>query len=121
MARAVPIFRIFDYQKVVEFYVGWLGFKLDWEDKPANAPVYLQVSLNGITIHLSEHYGDCSAGARIHIEDFAGLKEYHAELINKNYKFMRPGLGTAGYDKSTLCMEVVDPFGNRITFTEKTK
>jgi hypothetical protein len=27
----VPIFRIFDYKKATEFYVDWLGFKIDWE------------------------------------------------------------------------------------------
>ncbi|MEI3789480.1 MULTISPECIES: glyoxalase superfamily protein [unclassified Chryseobacterium] len=25
--RIIPILRIFDYQKAVEFYVDWLGFK----------------------------------------------------------------------------------------------
>lgn len=28
---AVPILRIFDRDKAVEFYVGYLGFTLDWE------------------------------------------------------------------------------------------
>ncbi len=119
MATGIPIFRIFDYQKVIEFYVDWLGFKIDWEDKPENAPIYMEISYNGIVIHLSEHHGDCSAGARLHIENFDGLKEYHKQLLDKKYKFMRPGIETTPYNKDTLCMEVIDPFGNRLTFTGK--
>ena len=114
---ARPIFRIFDYTKTLEFYVDWLGFKIDWEDKPANAPVYMQVSLDDIIIHLSEHHGDCSPGARVHIENFVGLKEYHKKLLDKQYKFMRPGIGKTPWNSKTYCMEVIDPFGNRLTFT----
>ncbi len=29
--KVIPILRIFDYQKAVEFYVDWLDFKIDWE------------------------------------------------------------------------------------------
>ena len=117
MATAISIFRIFDYAKTIEFYAGWLGFTVDWEDKPDNSPVYMQVSLQGIVIHLSEHYGDCTPGARIHIEDFSGLKEYHSQLLAKEYKYMRPGINTTPWNSETLCMEVIDPFGNRLTFT----
>ena len=28
-----PFFRIFDYQKVLEFYEDWLGFTIDWEHR----------------------------------------------------------------------------------------
>ena len=117
MATARPIFRIFDYTKVIEFYVDWLGFTIDWEDKPKDAPVYMQVSLQGIVLHLSEHYGDCSPGGRIHIEDFVGLKAYHKQLLDKKYKFMNPGIGKTPWNPKTLCMEVIDPFGNRLTYT----
>ncbi len=57
VTKVIPILRIFDYKRAIEFYIDWLGFKIDWEDKPANAPVYLQVSLHDIELHLSEHHG----------------------------------------------------------------
>jgi hypothetical protein len=114
---ARPIFRIFDYSKAPEFYVYWLGFKIDWEDKPEKASVYLQISLDDIVLHLTEHHGDCSAGARVHIENFPRLKEYHKMLLDKNYQFNRPGIGVTPWDSKTYCMEVIDPFGNRLTFT----
>ena len=117
MAIARPIFRIFDYAKAIEFYIDWLGFTIDWEDKREGAPIYIQVSLNGVVLHLSEHYGDCTPGARVHIEDFKGLRKYHKQLIDKNYKYYRPELDKALWNKETLTMQVGDPFGNRLTFT----
>ena len=119
MATAIPIFRIFDYQKALEFYIQWLGFAIDWEHKPENSPIYLQVSLNDIILHLSEHHGDCSPGARVHVENFKEIRKYHKELIAKNYKYNRPGIEKAFYDPEILSMQVIDPFGNRITFTGK--
>jgi hypothetical protein len=112
-----PVFRIFDYGKSIEFYVNWLGFNVDWEDKPSDGPVYMQVSLGDIVIHLSEHYGDASPGARVLIEDFPGLEEYHKDLLGKHYKYMNPGLGKTPWNDKTRLMEVIDPFGNRLTFT----
>lgn len=116
MAAITPIFRIFDYDKAIEFYVEWLGFKIDWEDKPENAPVYMQISLEGIIIHLTEHHGDCTPGARAYISGFSNLKDYHTELFNKQYKYNRPGLEKSPWNKDNLCMDVTDPFGNRLSF-----
>ena len=57
--RAVPIFRIFSIDKAREFYLDFLGFKIDWEHRfEPDFPVYMQVSRDGLAIHLSEHHGD---------------------------------------------------------------
>ncbi len=115
----VPVFRIFDYQKAIEFYVGWLGFKIDWEHRfDDNSPIYMQISKDGIILHLSEHHGDCSPGSRVYIET-TGVKEYHEELISKNYKYNKPGLEIASWN--ALCMDLIDPFSNKLTITEKIK
>jgi hypothetical protein len=116
MATITPIFRIFDYEKAIEHYVNWLGFKIDWEDKPTGAPVYMQISLDDITVHLTEHYGDCTPGARAYIDKFEGLTDYHQILLNKEYKYNRPGLEKTPWNPGTLCMDVIDPFGNRLSF-----
>jgi catechol 2,3-dioxygenase-like lactoylglutathione lyase family enzyme len=119
LANITPIFRIFDYDKAIEFYITWLGFSIDWEDKPDSAPHYLQVSLNGIRLHLTEHHGDCTPGARAYIDQFEGLKEFHIKLLAKPYKFNRPGLEASPFAENEVCMEVIDPFGNRLTFYGK--
>ena len=41
--RTIPLLRIFDLEKAKEFYVGFLGFAVDWEHHfDQSAPAYLQ-------------------------------------------------------------------------------
>ena len=63
--RTVPIFRIFSLEKAREFYLDFLGFKVDWEHRfEPDAPVFMQVSRDGLVLHLSEHFGDGTPGSR---------------------------------------------------------
>ena len=113
----IPILRIFDVAKAKEFYIDWLEFTIDWEHTfDENAPVYMQISKEHITIHLSEHYGDGTPGAGIFIW-CTGLETFQKRLLDKNYKYFRPGLETTFYN--SLCMTVLDPFGNKLSFNEK--
>ena len=47
------------------------------------------------------------------------IEALHAELISKKYKYLRPGIEIAPW--KAKCMEVIDPFGNRIRFNEDLK
>jgi len=38
------------------------------------------------------------------------------EITSRNYKYLRPGIETAFY--GARCMQVINPFGNRIRFNE---
>lgn len=116
LQQAIPLLRIFDLAKAEEFYITWLGFKSDWQHRfEDNAPVYWQISKDNLVLHLTEHHGDCSPGAKVFI-NCTDLTTYHAELIAKNYRYNRPGLETAFW--GALTMEVNDPFGNRLLFNE---
>ena len=118
LQKAIPLLRIFDLSKAEEFYIDWLGFQSDWQHRfEPDLPVYWQISKNNLVLHLTEHHGDCCPGAKVFVE-CNGLQIYHAELLAKNYRFNRPGLETAPWN--ALTMEVVDPFGNRILFSEST-
>ena len=115
--RVIPILRIFSVEKAREFYVGYLGFKVDWEHRYEPAlPLYMQVSRDGLILHLSEHYGDGSPGANIHI-DFEDVRGLHAELSAKNYNYLRPGLEEDS-PWGGVQLNLIDPFGNRIAFGE---
>jgi catechol 2,3-dioxygenase-like lactoylglutathione lyase family enzyme len=115
--RVIPILRIFDFPKAREFYLDFLGCVIDWEHgDDEGLPRYLQVSRGELRLHLSEHHGDASPGARVFIEA-AGLAELHAELSAKNYKHNRPGLEKTPW--GSLELEVIDPFGNRLSFNER--
>ncbi|WP_370897827.1 glyoxalase superfamily protein [Chryseobacterium gossypii] len=115
--QIIPILRIFDYQKTVEFYIDWLGFEIVWEHRfEDNAPVYIEVRKDGIVLHLSEHHGDGTPGIRVFIWG-EGIPEYHKELINREYRYNRPGLEKTFYN--AVAFTVDDPFGNKIIFNEK--
>jgi len=116
--RAVPILRIFDESKAKEFYLGFLGFKLDWEHRFGdNFPLYAQVSRSGLILHLSEHHGDASPGATV-VGTMHGVREYQKELAGKDYTYFKPGVEEQAWG---LVMSVTDPFSNRIRFTEPPK
>ena len=63
MLIVMPIFRISDYQQAVTFCINWLGFRIDWEDRPANDPLYMQVSRGSIVLHLAAHEAECDSMA----------------------------------------------------------
>lgn len=121
MARVIPIMRIFDYAKTIQFYIDWLGFDIVWEHKPEGNPVYMRIAKDDAVIDLSEHHGDSSPGTRITITDFKGIKAYHAQLIAREYKYMKPGLERASWNPDVLLMTVIDPFHNSIVFEESTQ
>jgi hypothetical protein len=114
--QTIPLLRIFDVPRARDFYVGFLGFKVDWEHSfDAIAPVYMQVSRANCVLHLTEHHGDCCPGATVFIR-ITGLDQFHQELTAKNYPYMRPGIEIAPWNAKV--MEVTDPFGNRLRFNE---
>ncbi len=115
--QTIPILRIFDVAKAREFYVDYLGMSVDWEHQfEGVSPVYMQVSRAGLTLHLSEHHGDCCPGSTVFVW-MTGIEEFHQQLMTKNYGYLRPGLETTFY--KAKCVEVTDPFGNRIRFNER--
>lgn len=115
MLRVIPILRIFDEAKAREFYVGFLGFTIDWEHRfDTNAPLYMQVSRGDCLLHLSEHYGDASPGSAVRL-DTTELDAFHTELSAKQYKYARPGINEQPWGRE---VSVRDPFGNRLIFAE---
>ena len=114
LGTITPILRIFDVAKAHEFYIGFLGFEVQFEHRfEDNAPLYTGVSRDGCVLHLSEHHGDGTPGSHIRIEttDIAGL---HHELTERNYRFARPGLEETPWKTKEVTVD--DPFGNRLTF-----
>jgi catechol 2,3-dioxygenase-like lactoylglutathione lyase family enzyme len=117
--RTVPIFRIFALEKAREFYLDFLGFKVEWEHRfEPDAPVFMQVSRAGLAINLSEHHGDGTPGSIVYVY-MTGVKALHRELNDKKYRHNRPGLQQQDWGMTELT--VTDPFNNRITFGERTE
>lgn len=118
LSNPVPVLRIFDEAKAREFYLGFLGFALDWEHRfEDNFPVYMQVSRDGCVIQLTEHHGDSSPGALLQIET-ADVDALAAELRDRNYKYAKPG-DPAEQPWGVREIKIADPFGNHLNFFER--
>lgn len=115
-AMVVPVLRIFDEAKAREFWCGYLGFNVDWEHRfEPGMPLYMQVSRGGIALHLSEHHGDSTPGSVVFVR-MRGLAHFQSELSAKAYKYLRPGIQEQSWGMRE--MTVIDPFGNRVRFSE---
>lgn len=114
---SVPILRSFDEKKAKEFYLAFLGFKIDWEHRfEDNTPLYMQLSKSDCIIHVSEHHGDASPGTSLRITT-QHLDAYHQELLAKQYKHARPGIQLMPW--GTRDMAISDPFGNKLIFNQE--
>jgi catechol 2,3-dioxygenase-like lactoylglutathione lyase family enzyme len=111
---AVPILRSFDEAKAKAFYVDLLGFTLDWEHRfEPGFPLYMQVSRDGLRLHVSEHHGDATPGSTTYVY-VLGLDALHAELSGRG---SRAGI-EPGPTPNMRVLSVWDPFGNRLRFAE---
>ena len=112
-----PLLRMFDIPATRAFYIDYLGFSVDLEHRFEPAlPLYMQVSRNGVRLHLTQHHGDCCPGAAVRI-DCDDVEALHAELKAKTYNFLRPGIETPFWGGKE--MTLLDPSGNRLIFVER--
>lgn len=138
MAKVIPVFRIFDYDKAFQFYQDWLGFKIDhgdWSNDEEDSG-YVNISRGDITLQLTanKYY---APGAGILIDDFENVEKYYTHLAAKLFDYdvqdlglfreyydelMDPDYKGADYEYKFLMeddfLEIVDPFGNRLSFNE---
>jgi uncharacterized glyoxalase superfamily protein PhnB len=99
----------------LEFYVDFLGFKIDWQHRfEKNFPLYLQISRGECVLHLSEHHGDSTPGSALRIETDE-LEAFQQQLLAKEYAFARPQIQAMPWGSQD--MTISDPFGNRLVFT----
>ena len=96
-------------------YVDFTGFNVNWEHRfEPDTPLYMEIERSGMTLHLSEHFGDAAIGAAVFIrlDDIAAL---HAELNDKKYRHARPMVVQQDWSQ---VMQIDDPIGNRLRFVQ---
>lgn len=114
----VPILRIFDVSKAREFYLGYLGFSVEFEHRfHDSAPLFMGIQRDSVRIFLSEHHGDGTPGTHVRV-DIDGVASLCQELAAKGYRYMNPSIIEQEWGQRELT--VVDPFNNRLTFSEPT-
>ncbi len=110
-----PILRIFDEEKAKEYYISFLGFKIDWEHRfEENYPLFCQISRGKLVLHLSGHHGDASPGSSVFV-NMKGLADFQKELLAKEYKHAKPAIVEQPWGFE---MKITDPFNNSIRFSE---
>lgn len=110
----VPVFRSFDETKAREFYCDFLGGEVQWEHRfEPSLPLYMEVKILDLVIHLTEHHGDASPGSTIRVL-VDGIEELRQDLIAKKYSNARPGIEEQEWGMRE--MTIHDPFGNKIIF-----
>ncbi len=113
--KGIPTFRILDYKKATDFYIDGLGFNIDWEHRfGPKEPVYMQISRNGLTLHLSENKR-FDAGVIVFV-DCKELNEFYSDVNSRksDIELSKP----EKTNWQTIQMEIEDPFGNLLRFNE---
>jgi catechol 2,3-dioxygenase-like lactoylglutathione lyase family enzyme len=116
--QVIPAVRITDYAVSKAFYIDGLGFQINWEHRfEPNFPVFMEVSREGLTIHLTEHAGDCQVGGLVHFY-VLDVDAWYAELIAN-------GVAIAEAPNENLpglrLMTVRDPDGNQLRICTRLK
>lgn len=114
--HVVPVLRIFDETAALDFYVGYLGFRVDWRNETGgHEPLYAQLSRGDARVHLSGHHGDGSPGSGVLVPVPDAL-DLQLTLKAKEYAYAHPGIEDRPWGRAVT---VIDPFSNRIVFMER--
>ncbi len=115
LGSVIPMLRIFDEDKAKEFYIDYLGFEIEFEHRFEDGfPLYMGIVRDGCVLHLTEHHGDSCPGSAIRVAA-DDIDSFHKELTAKDYAFYKPEVVDTPF--GTRDMLVIDPFGNRLTFS----
>jgi catechol 2,3-dioxygenase-like lactoylglutathione lyase family enzyme len=109
--RVMPTLRMTAYERSKAFYVGRLGFQIDWEHRfEPGFPVFMQVSRDGMAFFLTEHTGDCPVGGLVHlyVPDVDG---WFSEFRDKGVAVQEP---PDEYLQGLRSMTIQDPDGNKL-------
>jgi catechol 2,3-dioxygenase-like lactoylglutathione lyase family enzyme len=118
LGRAVPVLRITSVEDAYDFYVGVLGFQVDWEHNfEPGMPLYAQLSRSDLVVHLSEQAGDGTPGAAVWVavRDARALRDEFLGKLGED--------GSVGDIEKDApgghTFEVRDPFDNQLRFAER--
>ena len=116
MAQLVtPQLRSTNWPRTRAFYVDGLGFRVEWQHQfDPGLPVFAALALDGRTLFLTEHTGDCEPGgaAYIVVDDVDAL---YAQIRSRVPVDEPPEEAPWGVRE----MLVIDPDGNRLRFANQ--
>ena len=88
--RTISMLRVKDARASEAFYRDKLGFKNSWEHDPGDGfPVFIEVSRDAVSFHLSEHEGDGPERIQVYV-NVKDAQALYADLISKDVKIENP-------------------------------
>lgn len=109
--RVFPTLRILDAARARAFYVGQLGFRIDFEWRHReDSPVFMQVSRDGLAVYLSERELDGPPGGAVYLY-VENVDDWHAELGRAGVEVEQAPRDEPWGNRE---MALRDPFGNRL-------
>jgi uncharacterized glyoxalase superfamily protein PhnB len=112
----IPQLRITSAVRSLEFYVGGLGFTVDWKHQfEPGFPLFMQLTRAGQTIFLTEHAGDCQVGGAVYFV-VPDVDRCFAEFSRSGVSPDEPPENTPW---GTREMVLTDPDGNRLRFSSE--
>lgn len=111
----IPQLRITNESRSHAFYVGALGFVVDWTHRfEPGFPVFMQISREGQTLFITEHSGECQPGGAVYfiVPDAQALCE---AFIARGATPTNPLADTPWGTREFV---MTDPDGNRLRFAQ---
>ena len=122
IGSSIPVLRMTDESAAKAFYVGYLGFEIEWEHRFHDAPgspLYLQLRLAEAVVHLNGHATDDDPPSEVRIP-VQGIEAFCEHLASKAKAAGQPVpkvVDPRGAGRNTD-MNLEDPDGNLLTFWE---
>lgn len=111
MQRVVPAFRIADLARSREYYVGGLGFQIDWEWREApELPVFLQLSHGELALYLTQRAGDSVSGGLAYLY----VPDVDAWAARARERGLEIESGPEDQPWGNRELALLDPDGNRL-------
>ncbi len=108
-----PQLRSTNWTRIKAFYVDGLGFAIDWEHQFApRMPTFAQVTLDGRSLFLSEHAGDCQPGGAAYIV-LDDIDAFYTTIKARGTPVDDPPQDAPWGVRE---MSLIDPDGNRLRF-----
>ncbi|MEM7475013.1 MAG: glyoxalase superfamily protein [Planctomycetota bacterium] len=115
---SIPVLRMLDETLAREFYLDYLGFKIDWEhrfsDSP-DSPLYMQISMGGAALHLNGHATAETPVCEVRIP-VVGVVAYCEYLNKKSSQFERQDVADPRYEGKPTDLNIIDPSNNHLVF-----
>ena len=90
LLRTISMLRVADARASEAFFRGKLGFETSWEYDPGDGyPVFVEVTRDWVSFHLSEHDGDGPPGIQVYV-GVRDAKALYDEFLAKGVEIAEP-------------------------------